>query len=241
LSEALNVLQARPGVTRDEMAELEFRFIGALEHSQHGIPNLECQIGESPALFVQAVALAFKRRDGGQDPPEFVIDDEEQRSRVTRVGRALLELVERTPGTDGSGAIDPGKLRTWLGEARASCEKFGRADIGDYCIGQILAHCPPGSDNIWPCEAVRDALEEIRSKNIADSVAVGVYNSRGAHVCAPGGSEERAIAAKYRAWSLKLAFEYPYVSRLLEEIAKEYDNQAGWNDTEEAVRRRLHA
>ena len=51
LSEALDSLQGRTGVSLDEMAQLEFLFITALDHSEHGIPNLERQIAESPTLF----------------------------------------------------------------------------------------------------------------------------------------------------------------------------------------------
>jgi hypothetical protein len=68
---------------------------------------------------------------------------------------------------------------------------------------------------------------------------MGVHNSRGAHFRLPGGDEERIIASKYRASSKKLAFEYPFVSNLLEQIAAEYDSQAVWMDSEDAVRRKL--
>ena len=71
ISEALNSLDGRAGVTRDEMAQLEFLYIDALDDSKHGIPNLESQIAQSPALFVQAVALTYKRSDEGEDPPEW--------------------------------------------------------------------------------------------------------------------------------------------------------------------------
>src|SRR2546425_9914390 len=60
MSEALSTLNGRAGVTRDEMARLEFLFIGALDRTEHGIPNLERQLVESPRLFVQILALAFK-------------------------------------------------------------------------------------------------------------------------------------------------------------------------------------
>ncbi|MRR07494.1 MAG: addiction module antidote protein, HigA family, partial [Deltaproteobacteria bacterium] len=57
ISKALDALDGRSGVTRDEMAQLEFFFIGALDDSKRGIPNLESQIAESPSIFVQAVIL----------------------------------------------------------------------------------------------------------------------------------------------------------------------------------------
>src|SRR5262249_26478275 len=59
ISEALSTLNGRSGVTCDEMARLEFLFIRALDHSEHGIPNLERQLVESPRLFVQILTLAF--------------------------------------------------------------------------------------------------------------------------------------------------------------------------------------
>ena len=71
LSEALKSLGGRPGVTPEEMAQLEFAFIGALGDSEYGIPNLEKRIAKSPSLFVQALALVSTRSDGGQDPPAW--------------------------------------------------------------------------------------------------------------------------------------------------------------------------
>lgn len=239
LSSTLDVLQERPGVARDEMAQLEFLFISALEHSRRGIPNLEYQVSESPALFVQALALAFKRRDDGQDPPEWRIDDQERKSALAQAAYSLLDKIKRVPGTDSDGAIQAEKLKAWLGEARALCEQYGRIEIGDERIGHLLGACPPGGDGIWPCEAVRIALEEIRSEKIANGMALRQYNSRGFHARAPGGGQERALAEKYRGWSRGLAFEYPYVANLVEQIARGYDDEAGWHDTEDTVQRRL--
>ena len=71
ISEAMNSLNERTGVSPEEMAWLEFFFVGALESSKHGIPNLERQIADSPALFVQVLALLYKRKDDGQDPPRM--------------------------------------------------------------------------------------------------------------------------------------------------------------------------
>ena len=78
LSEALDSLDGRTGVSQDEMAQLEFMFIMALDRSKHGIPNIERQIAKSPALFVQVLALVFRRNDDGQDPPEWQIEDSER-------------------------------------------------------------------------------------------------------------------------------------------------------------------
>ena len=68
ISSALSILQGRSGVTVDEMARLEFQFIRALDHSEHGLPNLVGQLVKSPSLFMQVLALTFKRSDGGEEP-----------------------------------------------------------------------------------------------------------------------------------------------------------------------------
>jgi hypothetical protein len=82
-------------------------------------------------------------------------------------------------------------------------------------------------------------MERFASPEIGRGFSIGVRNSRGAHWRAEGGSQERELSAKYRGWSEKLAFEYPYVASVLEEIAASYDREAEWHDSEAKVSKRL--
>jgi hypothetical protein len=239
LSEAFDILQKRSGVAEHEMARLEFLFLSALEHQSHGIPNLEKQVGKSPALFVQFLALTFRRRDGGEDPPEWRVEDTEKASALAMGAYRLLENIKRIPGTDDNGKIDDKALRAWVKEAQTLCAQHGRAEIGDQKIGEILSESKTGTDGIWPCEEVRKVLEECGTSEVEKGFQIGVYNSRGVHARGEGGGQERALAEKYRNWSRQLAFEYPYVARVLEGIALEYDREAAREDSESAVRRRL--
>jgi len=61
ISAALDELGKRAGVAPEEMARLEFVFIRALDHTEHGIPNLEQQVTKAPAMFVQAGAHSLRR------------------------------------------------------------------------------------------------------------------------------------------------------------------------------------
>ncbi len=110
ISEGLDLLNGRAGVTRDEMAQLEFLLIDALDRSKHGIPNLESQIAQSPAVFVQAVALAYKRSDEREDPPEWRIENPEKRVAVASAAHRLLDQIKKIPGTDENGRIDAAAL-----------------------------------------------------------------------------------------------------------------------------------
>jgi len=239
ISAGLTSLDGRPGVSVDEMAQLEFLFIDALDRREHGIPNLERQIAQSPAVFVQAVAFAYKRSDEGKDPPEWSIENPEQRAAVALAAYRLLGKIKSIPGTDDNKKINGAALATWLTEVRRLCREYARADIGDRCLGKLLAKAPGGKNGIWPCEPVCEAMEEIASQEIGEGFSIGVYNSRGIHTRAEGGSQERELAAKYRAWAKCLHYDYPYVGGVLKGVATFYECEArGW-DSEAKITRRL--
>lgn len=239
ISEALDSLDGRAGVTRDEMAQLEILYISVLDNSKHGIPNLESQIAESPPLFAQAVVLAYKRRDDGEDPPEWRLENPEQRAAVATAAHQLLNQIKRIPGTDTGGTINAAVLAAWLAEVRRLCHNCGRGVIGDQLLGQLLANAPEGENGMWPCEAVCEAMEAIASPEIGRGFQIGVYNSRGVHARGEGGEQERELAAKYRGWAERFHFDYPYVGGVLEDIAASYEREAWWEDSEATITKRL--
>lgn len=239
ISDALDSLDGRASVTRDEMAQLEFLFIDALDHSKHGIPNLERQIAESPGLFVQAVALAYKRSDEGEDPPEWRIENPEQRAAVASVAYRLLDQIKKIPGAGENGRINAAALAKWLAEVRRLCREHGRADIGDRRLGQLLAKAAEGENGVWPCEAICEAMEGIASSEIGRGFYIGVRDSRGIYLRGEGGDQERELAAKYHAWAERLHFDYPYVGGVLEDIAASYEHDAARQDSEASITKRL--
>ena len=152
----------------------------------------------------------------------------------------LLHSAKRIPGTnDDDGKIDVAKLKAWIADVRALCETYAREEIGDNVIGELLSKTKSGADGIWPSELVREALEEVGTSGMAEGMTIGLYNQRGAHFRGPGGAQERELAAKYRDWSGQVAFDAPFTSQLLERIAKGYDFDAEWHDTDANVRKRI--
>lgn len=235
---ALKTLGARANVSQEELAHLEFQYIEILESGEYGIPNLEKQIAKYPQLFIQAIAIAFKRNDNNEDPPELLGPNVTHSSNAASAAYSLLENIKKMPGTNEAGVIDQIELAEWIREARMLCQKYARAKIGDEFIGKLLSHSAVGEDGVWPCEPVRQCLEDITSKDIAIGVNIGVRNARGVTWRGEGGQQERELAEKYRNWSQQLAFEYPYVSALVEQIAHSYDDEAKWWDTDDNVRKR---
>lgn len=239
VSKALDSLEQRGDTSRDDLARLEFQFIEILDDTDHGIPNLEAQLSESPALFMQALALTFKRNDGGEDPTEWRISNANNQDSIASAAYSLLTRAGRIPGTQTDDSINIGELKTWLEQVRALAVEYGRVDIGDQMIGQLLSHCPSGEDGIWPCEPVRESIEDIGSQEIAIGMLIGIRNARGATWRGEGGTQERELAEKYRNWSRELTFEHPFTAKLLEQIAASYDHEATWWDNRESVRQRL--
>ena len=244
LSDALDALDGRAGVTREEMALLEYWFIeapGGQNDRTHGIPNLERVIAYAPAFFARAVALVYKRNDDRQDPPEWHSDDPDGRNAAALKAHALLKRLKRIPGTAADGTIHTTTLRRWCTEVRRLCSELGRSEVGDIHIGELLAHASSDQDGRWPCGPVCEVMESIASPHIERGFHVAVRNARGAHWrgMEDGGEQERAVAGKYRAWSQRLSFEYAYVSGVLERIAHNFEREATWHDSDAGVRKRL--
>jgi hypothetical protein len=143
------------------------------------------------------------------------------------------------PGTDKDGRIDAAALTVWLSEVRRLCHEYARGDVGDHCLGQLLAKAPNGENGIWPCKAVCEAMEGLAAPEIGRGFLIGALNSRGAGWRDEGGGRERELAAKYRAWAERLHFDFPFVGGVLEDIAASYDWEAGREDSEASIRKRL--
>ena len=241
ISDALDELEGHAGVNRDEMAQLEFMYIHALDHSRHGIPNLERWICESPLGFVQILALLFKRDDGGRDPSEWRIENAEKRREMATAAHRLLGRINRVPGTGDGGEMNVEELSQWMAEVRRLCAEHGRAGIGDHYVGQILARAQADDDGIRPCRAVCEAMESVGSQEVASGFIVGIRNGRGVTTreVGEGGAQERELAAKYRDWARQRSLDFPYVGSILEDIAAHYDREALRHDNDAEVGQRL--
>ena len=239
ISDAFKELSRRSNVTQEELARLEFLYIEALNHTAHGIKNLECELATSPQLFLQALVFAFRRDDEGEDPPELRPGNQDTASGLASAAYRLLSSAKRVPGTNDDGEVDARKLRDWLIQVRVLTHQHARQAVGDSIIGQLLARSPEGAGGMWPSEPVREVLEDIGTAKIANGMMTGRYNARGAHVRAPGGAAERDLAAQYRELSAGAASRYPFTALMLEGLASMYDHDAEWHDTEAKARQRL--
>lgn len=228
----------------EDKAGLEFAYIDILGkprdlRGDYGIPNLEIYVEQHPELFVQAICWTYRRNDGASDPIEIQIAPENIQVMAHR-GHNLLEGIERIPGHNELGELKSDNLAKWIDTVRKSCTELGRADVADSCIGKVLSHSVIGKDGIWPCEQVRDVIEDIQSESMMSGLHTGVYNSRGVVCRGEGGNQERELADKYRKWGLALQISHPFVAaKLLMDLANTYDREANREDINASINRRM--
>jgi Plasmid maintenance system antidote protein len=244
IGEAFKHLDNSQALALDQKAGLEFAYIDVLAQpwdqlESYGIPNLERYVETHPEFFVQAVAWTYKRTDGATDPSELQVPPERIATMAER-GYKLLNAIQRIPGHNDLGELESVCLEKWITNVRQSSAELSRTDITDVYIGQILSSAPMGKDGIWPCEPVRDAMEDIQSESMARGMCTGVFTARGVVMHGEGGSQERELVSKYRKWAEALQISHPFVaSKLLLDIAKNYEHEATREDLEAGIRRRM--
>ena len=241
ISDALDSLESRSGVTTAEMAQLEFLFIEALDHTRHGIPYLERQIAQSPGIFVQALSFLYKRNDDEKVPSEWRFDNPRRRQDLAKAAYRLFRRIRCIPGTGPDGNINTDELLVWVKKARRLSVESGRGEVGDEKIGELLSNAPGDEDGGWPCRPVCATMESVRTRHIEIGFRIGVLNSRSVirRDIDEGGAQERELADRYRIWAKHRAFDFPFVSNVLEKISSDLAKEANAEDTEAEVLRRL--
>ncbi len=241
VQQTLKLIGQSPNFTLDQKAGLEFAYFEALTGPGHGhaIPNLERHIELHPDFFVQALVWTFKRRHGGEDPMEYTVPADRREGLASR-GYSLLEHITRIPGHNDLGVLEKDRLARWVDAVRTAAANLDRTGSADHCIGKLFSHASPGEDGVWPCEVVRDVMEDVAAEEMMKGAQIARYNARGAHFRGEGGGEERVIASQYRAWGDALQFTHPFVSsRLLMSLVSMYEQDANREDTEAGIRLRL--
>ena len=240
ISRALKSLDGRTGVSRDELADLEFEFSVVLRYEERGTPYLERRIAESPGYFVWLVSRVYRRADGDDDPEGWPAADSERGRYLYRLASSALEKAGRVPGTEENGEIDSEKLRAWIWDVRRLAAEVGRVQRAEICVGELLARKQPVEDRAWPERPICEALEAVATRHIGSGFSTGAINARGYHRRGSVGDEsDGRMASRYRAWADTLAGEYPFVIRALESIARFYEDSAAHWASDEELQMRL--
>jgi hypothetical protein len=244
VEKAFERIDTSPLLTLEQKAGLELAYIEVLAErwakpERHGLPNLERYVEQHPELFARAIAWVYRRDDDKLDPVEWRVPSEHAGAAARR-GYCLIDGLRRMPGYDDRGELSAERLAAWINAVRRMCVELGRSAIGDLAIGKMLAAAPMGDDDVWPCEQVREVMENMQSEDMMSGARTGLYNARGVVARGKGGGQERELAAKYRRWGQALQYTHPFVAtRLLMEMAETYEREGTWHDDESRLEQRL--
>ena len=225
-------------VPDDTIASLEIPYLEILDYNRPELA-LHRLFAKRPSLFADVITWAFRRADGKAEETA----DDQVRERRSRVAFSVLWKLRLLPGLMEDGSVDGEALPTWVNEARRMCRERDREDIGDQQIGQMLANAPAGEDGIWPCEPVRDLLDDLASPHVGIGFTTGRANRRGvtSRGVFDGGGQERSLVDKYRQDADKIGAKWPFTAQLLRQLAGNYevdakreDQMAEWSDQFEA-------
>ena len=240
LGQTLQHLESRADVKVSELAELEFAFFRLLRHSRHGCPNLQRRLLESPTFFTQLIALAFRPENDKEDRSPWIVEDPEQRAAVGTGAYEFLKEIHVIPGSR-DGNVNVAELKTWLADARAQCADLDRHAVADSMIGQWLARVSAKKGVARPGTEMAEVIEWLAADEVDRGFGTGARNARGVTLrSAPGGEQERAMAATYRELAAEMN-AYPRMRRILERIARSYVEEAKRWDRNDEVANRLQS
>jgi len=218
-----------------KLASLEWGWLRILEDTNRGAKLLQSQVTSSPELFVELLKAVYR----AEGEPDSEVSSDEQ-GKVAEQAFHLLERIHTVPGFGDVGArVDAAALWEWVRESRRLAQEVGRLQVCDSKIGQILSHSPKSPDGSWPCQEVRDVIEEVQSPRLENGLRIGKYNQRGAFFRGKGGKQEWDLAKEYKTFADQVRVGWPRTAAVLDGLAKGYeaearhwDEQAQWEQYE---------
>ncbi|MBN2080762.1 hypothetical protein JW859_01010 [bacterium] len=210
------------------IAKLQYAYLPIYAHGRQKPMELFRLLGDKPAVFMEVLRGAYKRKDDGR---------KEQKADSTSKANArhnwnVLHEWSLPPGCAGDGSVDSSKLQSWVREVRELAEKEDLKVPCDAAIGRVLAHMPIGADGVWPHEALRDLIQEMSCESLENELYCGILNTRGmvSKSLGEGGKQERVLSDKYTQYADKLRSRWPRISAVLRGVAKSYKLQAKRED-----------
>jgi hypothetical protein len=215
-------------VSESEMARLEWSYLNVLQRSKRTPTTLRKALSTTAQLFVQVLSVIYRPRKAGdhEEVRESEPVSEEQRKREAAIASHAYRLLNdwhEIPGRSGD-KVDGVVLEAWVKDARILAADADRSETADQHIGRLFAYSPADDDGTWPCTAVRELIELVRSRSIERGFYLGVVNKRGATWRRPtdGGVQERELAKNYRKLAKNLRLEWPHTAGVLEQLSQHY-------------------
>ncbi|MCL6504607.1 MAG: helix-turn-helix domain-containing protein [Pirellulales bacterium] len=204
----------------ERLAMVEWSFLELLDSHNVRPTALHAELARNEKLFVELLKLVYPPQpERQQAPPALSKADADRAENAYR----LLCSWQTIPGSCPDGTVEGQALLSWLEEARTLARAAGLLNVCDRHVGEVFAQAPPEADGTWPCVAVRDAIEELESRDLETAFQIAVYNRGGLKGgLVHGRSNEAGKGDRFLAWADACRIFWPRTARCLRHIAELY-------------------
>lgn len=139
----------------------------------------------------------------------------------------VLESWSILPGVQPDGSVNENSLTKWIHSVRALCKGLNASSRVEQQIGEVLAHSPSDEDGLFPCEAVRNTMQNVLTEPMEKGFYTGVRNQEALKFLPVDEIEQNAKikAQQFYRWAEQCRIRWPRVSQLLTNIADSYEAQ----------------
>ena len=182
--------------------------------------NMKCfhrMIKQSPELFAQLVAGAFKKDHGD-------IEDESKNQTYIHNMYMIYDKAHFCPA-ENNGEVSEEQLEQWIEKYRQLLIDNDQESLFTVTLGRLFSFSPLGEDEHEPCEAVRKMIEKYGDGKMISRYQTAVYNRRG--VFSPSaGKEELKMAEKFKENAQYLELRYPMTAKIFYGLYETYKRES---------------
>ncbi|OUC08387.1 hypothetical protein RY27_09295 [Litorilinea aerophila] len=235
IGQVVERLETSSVIEKNRLVLLEFQAIPLLgSEGEQQAKTLYATLMSDPALLCELICMLYKPKHREREEPLS-----EMRQSAAKIAGIVLHNCRILPGTQPDGTVDEEAFFDFINEVRRLCREKDRLEVCDQTLGQILAHSPVGQDGIWPFEPTRKILDRPDFEDMRRGFVIGTLNKRGVTIRTldEGGTQERELAAKYRAYANALRTSHPNLAAAIDEIAHSYEQESKREDLDARMHR----
>lgn len=223
VEDLFDALYANDDISDAQLAQLEWICLPAM--SALFVPQaLIRHVLRVPAFYLRLLSIAWPNETG-----QFL---SEESSEAKHRAVSVLCRIRRIPGwNEQENVLNEKSLQDWIRSAEVLAKNFGYEEVHHAWLGRILAYTPCCSAEEWPLACIRNLLEN-QPDRVIFNMAITKSTLRGAHG-ATAGKKERQLAECYQQAAEAQSVLYPKTAKMLDTIAKEYREEARFDERRE--------
>lgn len=198
VTQLFEAIDARDDVDSSDLITIEWLFLPFLaSYGNHRKPKkLHEELSKNPNFFIDVLKFIYKPDDETKKEELTNGLTDEQLQNRARQAYELLHSWKTIPGVNQEGEIDSEFLNDWTKKVRELAQEFGRLEVADIYIGQVLANYPEEKGTVWPPIEICELIERLKSDSLNSNFSSTTSNKRSFTSRGPfdGGDIERSNA-----------------------------------------------